>query len=338
MKRGRTMGEGMPREGMPRARRTRGGSDPIVTPAATRSFALLRTGVTGVFSVFRYRHCRYIAPQLVKIFCRVPNPSPPRFPQRAAAPPRAVTLDYATLDADGLPMWEPAAEALLDAGRGPKALRRVFRKREDAARYFAKSMRRRHGPAEAEPVCVLCGQEQREYVCEAQWLVVLKPSFFEFTVSSELNPAQATTWHAACPGCYAQWQAGPRIANRWPGLLAVVGSAVIALTFLSLLITLARATRSGHDFEDRVSRLIFFLFLEVIVFFICFKSTRRVRASYHVPAGVREMMGGTSLVPVDLHPPQTRADAGGGSPDQEAYVDYCRNPTAATRQPSNGRH
>jgi hypothetical protein len=92
---------------------------------------------------------------------------------------------------------------VIDQGGGPTDLKRFFRKRALASRYFAKSMKRRHGLAAAGDACVNCG-EMALMIAEVDWKATAKPRSFVLTLSSETGIAYKTV-HPVCFGCADKW-------------------------------------------------------------------------------------------------------------------------------------
>jgi len=120
-------------------------------------------------------------------------------------PEAKAVLSYATPDADGLPEFVPEAEALIDAGKRPKALRKLFKKTRDAVRYFAKSMTRRFDQSHLTKTCVSCGAPDPTMVVQLQWTARAPLKNLEIGISDNAAAFPFTTMHSICPTCMHDW-------------------------------------------------------------------------------------------------------------------------------------
>jgi hypothetical protein len=109
-------------------------------------------------------------------------------------------LNYASSDADGLPTCVPEAEEMIDRGSSPKQIRHLFRKTEEAVRYFAKSMSRRYDVAHLEKSCVNCAAQNPRFVAQVIWLATAKFRPFEFRMRGKAFTL-AKTFHPLCYPC-----------------------------------------------------------------------------------------------------------------------------------------
>lgn len=122
-------------------------------------------------------------------------------------PQPAPVLDYATpstLGADNVPLFDPAAEAAIDAGRSPIALRRIFRDHGIAARYFARSMAGRFPPEGPLATCCRCDQPASHRQAW-DWTDVCRISQWRFTwgltAARTVVAIGFTTHHDFCDSC-----------------------------------------------------------------------------------------------------------------------------------------
>jgi hypothetical protein len=143
--------------------------------------------------------------------------------------PQQNVLHYATPDADGTPEWVTEAEAMLDQRCKPKQLRSLFRKADDAMKYFLKSMRRRFGVDQLGSACENCNTPCTS-ACAVLWVAEIPFKTFEFRIASTSPKAQFVTYHVMCPTCHApwkrsaRWQRGVRwlTTGVWVGLIVLL--------------------------------------------------------------------------------------------------------------------
>jgi len=119
-------------------------------------------------------------------------------------PPPAV-LDYATYDADGLPSWVPEAEKLIDLHQPPRTIRPFFRTSNEAAGYFAKSMRRRFSIPMVGDRCNGCGQEPCRTAVGVRWSAEMPGRAFEYLRFKKTNAGEFVTHHSLCKRCGTRW-------------------------------------------------------------------------------------------------------------------------------------
>ncbi|CAN5528840.1 hypothetical protein BH10PLA1_BH10PLA1_04450 [soil metagenome] len=132
--------------------------------------------------------------------------SQPKMPDPENIPLAAAVLDYATYDADGLPPWVAEAEALIDVRAKPKKLRKFFRNADQAARYFAKSMRRRFAIDRLGDHCVACDAPYCRTAAGVEWIVRMPLKWSEFRLSRKLVEQTFVAYHPMCADCFTPWR------------------------------------------------------------------------------------------------------------------------------------
>ncbi len=142
-------------------------------------------------------------------------------PQAVAPLPVQPVLEYATRDADRLPDVVPEADALIEQGASPGAIRRHFGDADQAVRYFGKAMSRRFAPDTLGDACDGCGGDGRHFAVELRWVAAESTRLFESFVRA-LATASFSTVHPMCESCGNRWATrAPRLERAlvWLGRL-----------------------------------------------------------------------------------------------------------------------
>ena len=147
-------------------------------------------------------------------------------------------LSYAALDADGAPEFDAQAEALIDQGESPAALKHLFKYKRIAEAYFAKSMRRHYGIDKVGHHCSQCDQPAL-FVATFDWRASAAPHLFGVQmIFSGRKGIPFKTFHSFCDPCFRSWietQAWPRKIlsllhyTSWTFIIAYVGSILLRL-------------------------------------------------------------------------------------------------------------
>lgn len=168
---------------------------------------------------------------------------PPDQPTSPALQQDRPVLSYATPAADGLPEWHPEAEALIDQRAPLRKLRKYFRRGEDVAHYFAKSMERRYAPQNAGQICIGCGQPATQWWVVCFWTASgpLKRTEFAFGEPE----VSFRTCHAICETCRARWLDHPWL--NWVGwVMAWTQRAALAGLILCWIANVITGWRFGQ--------------------------------------------------------------------------------------------
>jgi hypothetical protein len=155
--------------------------------------------------------------------------------------PEPLTLNYAAPDADGLPVFVPEAEAIIDRGGGPSAIRKLFRIRLDATRYFAKSMSRRYDLIHAGADCCVCGRPATRFAI-VEWNAKAQPHPFQFEITADANVVPFQTRHVLCEPCMSRWT---RKADRYRGPVRWLGVLQWPIVGAMILMGIVSATATS---------------------------------------------------------------------------------------------
>ena len=169
-------------------------------------------------------------------------------------PPPPEVLDYATLDADGLPPFVAEAEALIDAKEKPGKLRRYFVSSALALKYFVKSMQRRHAFASLKGRCECCGASPCPTYVSADWWATIALKSHEWLKFRSPPAARFRTSYVLCEACHIEWV---RLKRRQR---TVEWSVVSAFVILALLY-IATRTWGGYRVVDIPDNIVVPMFL-----------------------------------------------------------------------------